>query len=94
MKRGGQWERVDFEGLELALPMPDEDMVALDEAMDQLARVDACATEVVKLCFFAGLTHEQAAHELGVSLSTVERRWTFARAWLFRQLRKPRNEAP
>ena len=42
----------------------------------------------MKLCFFVGLTHEQAAKELGVSLSTIERTWTFARAWLFREIEK------
>jgi DNA-directed RNA polymerase specialized sigma24 family protein len=59
----------------------------LDEALGWLAEFDDRAAEMVKLCFFVGLTHEQAAKELGVSLSTVERTWTFARAWLFRERR-------
>jgi DNA-directed RNA polymerase specialized sigma24 family protein len=46
---------------------------------------------VVKLCFFVGLTQEQAARELGVSISTAERLWSFARAWLFREMQKTRN---
>jgi len=52
--------------------------------------VDSRAAELVKLCFFVGLTQEQAAKELGVSLSTAERLWGFARAWLFREIQKTR----
>jgi predicted DNA-binding protein (UPF0251 family) len=61
------------------------------EALDRLATVDLRAAAVVKLCFFVGLTQEQAARELDVSLSTAERLWSFARAWLFREMQKPRN---
>ena len=88
LKRGGQWERVDMEEADIPSPMPDDDLLALDEALERLAEFDARAAEVVKLCFFVGLTHEQAATELGVSLSTIERTWTFARAWLFREIEK------
>jgi RNA polymerase sigma factor (TIGR02999 family) len=90
LKRGGHLERVDLEGLDLPMPipLPDDDLLALDEALDKLATTDPRATELVKLCFFAGLTQEQAAQELDISLSTVERTWSFARAWLFREIRK------
>jgi RNA polymerase sigma factor (TIGR02999 family) len=95
LKRGGEFERVDLEEVELPTPMPDEELLALDEALQEFEAVDPRAAEVVKLCFFVGLTHEQAARQLGVSLSTVERTWTFARAWLFRRLQsektRPRN---
>ncbi len=50
--------------------------------------MDTRATEMVKLCFFVGLTQEEAARELGVSLTTAERVWGFARAWLLREIRK------
>jgi len=86
LKRGGDLERVDLPDLEIPAPMPDEDLLALDEAIDRLAKLDPRAVEVVKLCFFVGLTHPQAAHQLGLSVSTVERSWAFARAWLFREL--------
>jgi len=56
--------------------------------LTQLAQINPEAAELVKLCFFVGLTQEQAAKELGVSVSTAERRWAYARAWLFRALRK------
>jgi RNA polymerase sigma factor (TIGR02999 family) len=85
-KRGGQQERVDLDSVELPVPMPDDQLLALDSAISRLATVDSCAAEVVKLCFFVGLTREQAATELDISLSTVERRWSFARAWLFREI--------
>lgn len=91
LKRGGQYERVDLEHIELSSPMPDEELLALDEALDKLAEIDGRAAEVVKLCFFAGLTQPQAAKELGISLATVERSWAFARAWLFREIQKSRE---
>jgi len=91
LKRGGQLERVDIEAVDLPLPLPDEELLALDEALDRLTAFDARAAEVVKLCFFVGLTQERTARELGVSVSTVERLWAFARAWLFREVQKERD---
>jgi RNA polymerase sigma factor (TIGR02999 family) len=90
LKRGGRPEKVNIDDLEIPLPMPDDELLALDEALGRLATMDARAAEVVKLCFFVGLTQEQAAHELGISLSTAERLWSFARAWLFREMQKSR----
>jgi RNA polymerase sigma factor (TIGR02999 family) len=91
LKRGGNFERVDIDSVELPCQMPDEELLALDEALDRLATVDTRAVEMVKLCFFVGLTQEQAARELGVSISTAERIWAFARAWLLREVRKDRE---
>ena len=91
LKHGGEYERVNLEHVELPSPMPDEELLALDEALDKLAEIDGRAAEVVKLCFFAGLTQPQAAKELGISLATVERSWAFARAWLFREIHKNRE---
>jgi RNA polymerase sigma factor (TIGR02999 family) len=88
LKRGGDLQRVDLDGAELASPMPDDELLALDEALDRLSTVDTRAGEMVKLCFFVGLTQEEAARELGISLSTVERVWGFARAWLLREMKK------
>jgi RNA polymerase sigma factor (TIGR02999 family) len=88
LKRGGDLERVDIDGLELPSPIPDDELLALDEALDCLATVDTRAAEMVKLCFFVGLTQEEAARELGISLSTAERVWGFARSWLLREVRK------
>src|SRR6185295_18810702 len=91
LKHGGLMERVDMDAVELPLPMPDDELLALDEALNRLTKVDSRAAEVVKLCFFVGLTREQAARELDMSLSTAERLWSFARAWLFREIEKTRN---
>jgi RNA polymerase sigma factor (TIGR02999 family) len=87
-KHGGKLEKVDVAGVQVPLPVPVDELLALDEALERLAAVDTSAAEVVKLSFFVGLTHEQVARELEVSLSTVERRWSFARAWLFGEMRK------
>jgi RNA polymerase sigma factor (TIGR02999 family) len=91
LKRGGNLQRVDIEKVDLPAPLPDDDLLALDEALTRLAGFDPRAAELVNLCFFVGLTQEQAAEELGISVATVERRWAFARAWLFREIQKSRN---
>jgi RNA polymerase sigma factor (TIGR02999 family) len=94
LKHGGQMERVSLEDLEIPSPMPDEDLLAMDEALDRLVGVDPRAAELVKLCFFVGLTQEQAAKELDVSISTAERSLAFARAWLFREIQKAKTPPP
>ena len=91
LKHGGQLQRVDVDSIELPVPMPDDELLALDEALNRLVTVDSRAAEVVKLCFFVGLTQEQAAKELHISISTAERLWSFARAWLFREIQKAQN---
>jgi RNA polymerase sigma factor (TIGR02999 family) len=88
LKHGGELERVELDVVELPLPLPDDDLLALHEAMEHLGAVDSRAAEVVKLCFFVGLTQEQAGKALGVSVATAERLWKFARAWLFREMQK------
>jgi len=60
LKRGGHFERLDLEGLELVSPMPDDELLALDESLERLTTVDARAAAMVKLCFFVGLTHAEA----------------------------------
>jgi RNA polymerase sigma factor (TIGR02999 family) len=87
LKHGGGLERVDLATVELAEPMPADDLLALDEALTQLAALEPSAAELVKLRFFAGLTHAQAAEYLGLSRSTADRTWLFARAWLFSRVR-------
>jgi len=91
LKRGGNMERMDIDEVELAAPMPDDELLELDEALDRLATVDSRAAEVVKLCFFVGLTQEQAGKELGISVATAERLWSFARAWLFQEMQRTRD---
>jgi RNA polymerase sigma factor (TIGR02999 family) len=83
---GGGAERVNLDGLDLAASVDDEQLLALNEALDHLAAHDAVKAQVVKLRFFAGLTNEQVARVLGVSEPTVKRHWAYARAWLFREM--------
>jgi RNA polymerase sigma factor (TIGR02999 family) len=85
-KHGGGWERVDLEHVQLAEPLPSDDLLALDEALTELAQHDPQAAELVQLRFFAGLTQQQAAELLGVSRRTADRTWAYARAWLFQQI--------
>lgn len=90
LKRGGNMERVEWDAVvESPAPMRGDELLALDDALNRLVMVDTRAAEMVKLCFFVGLTQEEAARELEISLSTAERIWGFARAWLLRELRNP-----
>ncbi len=93
LKHGGHLQRLDVDEIALPLPMPDEELLALDAALEKLESLDSRAAQVVKLCFFVGLTQEQVASELGVSISTVERLWAFARAWLFNEMQKAGDSA-
>jgi len=86
LRHGGGAQRVNLDALELAASLPDEQLLALNEALEQFAAHDARKAELVKLRFFAGLTIEQAARVLGVSEPTAKRDWAFARAWLYRQV--------
>jgi RNA polymerase sigma factor (TIGR02999 family) len=81
-KRGGDRERADFDLSQVADPELREDLLALDEALDQLAAADAEAARLVQLRYFAGLTLAEAAKILGVSPRTADRLWAYARAWL------------
>jgi RNA polymerase sigma factor (TIGR02999 family) len=86
-KHGGGRQRVDVDGLDLAVELPVDNLLALDEALAVLAQRDAQAAQLVKLHCFAGLSIEQAAEVLAVSPRTAYRDWAFARAWLYRAVR-------
>jgi RNA polymerase sigma factor (sigma-70 family) len=87
LKRGGDLARQPLEEDEIAMPEVAEDLEELDAALDRLAAKEARKAELVKLRYFAGLTQEQAAEALGISVSTADRDWSYARAWLFREMR-------
>ncbi len=94
VKRGGGRVKQPLdETLALALPEPQEDLLALDEALDKLADVDAPAAELVHLLYFAGLTLAEAAQGLGISTRTAGRRWAYARAWLRTEMEGPTGES-
>src|SRR5207253_2118062 len=93
LKRGGDRQRIDLDQIELALETDEEELIALDEALEKLDREDKLAGQLVKLRFFAGLTLKQAAESLGIAQRTAERQWAYARAWLFNQLRRDKDSA-
>lgn len=90
LKRGGNLQAHATEAHELPAPELDADLLALDEALNALAATDAQAAEVVKLRYFSGLTVAQAAEALNVSQRSAERLWTYAKAFLHRQIRQQR----
>ena len=91
-RRGGGRQQEELDEISLAVPPPSEDILALDEALDNLAKKSERKAELVKLRFFAGLTGEQAAKVLGMSTATAERDWAYARAWLHREIVGPEGE--
>ena len=86
LKRGAGQQKLGLEDAEIAVDAPSGDLVALDEALSRLADTDKEKADLVKLRYFAGLTLQQAADILGLSASTAKRHWTYARAWLYRQI--------
>ena len=88
LKRGSGRQRVDLDHLVLTVDNsgdPD-DLIAMNEALDKLSEEDKVKAEVVKLRYFAGLTFEQTANILNISTITAKRYWTYARAWLIREM--------
>ena len=89
LRHGGGQARVDLQEVEIAAAARDDELLAVHEALDKLAAEDNGLAELVKLRFFVGLTNKESAEVLGVSEPTVERRWAFARAWLYREIQSP-----
>jgi RNA polymerase sigma factor (TIGR02999 family) len=86
-RRGGPRAiRIGLDAVELAVEQPDADLVAVDRALEQLAEHDQRKARVVELRFFGGLSMEETAEALGISVRTVHNDWAFARAWLYRAL--------
>ncbi len=81
-KRGGDWNRVDFECLDVECSVSPDQLIELDDALTRLTALDQLAGELVKLRYFAGLGLDQAAAALGISTATAYRHWAYARAWL------------
>lgn len=87
-KRGAGFERLDLEHADVAINADDETLLLVNDALDKLAREDSEAAELVNLRFFAGMTNDEAAAAMGVSVRTAKRHWTFARAWLYDEIRR------
>jgi len=88
LKRGAGAQKVSLEELELAIEADDDTLLAVDEALMKLAKEDPDSAEFIKLRFFAGLTNRDAASALQIPERTARRHWSFARAWLYRELRR------
>jgi RNA polymerase sigma factor (TIGR02999 family) len=85
LKHGGGQHKIDLDDIEPAIGPP-SDLIALDEALEKLAKLDKVKADLVKLRYFAGLTLEQAAGLLNLPERTAKRYWAHARAWLYRQV--------
>jgi RNA polymerase sigma-70 factor (ECF subfamily) len=87
LKRGGEAQKVSLDEALTICPEPAADLVALDQALTELARLDQRQSDIVEMRFFGGLTEEEIAEVLKVSRRTVTSDWTIARSWLLRELR-------
>ncbi len=86
LKHGGDYQRIDLDDVEITIDGPAEDIIALDEALTKLGDEHPEKAEFVKLRYFAGLTIAETAAALGISTSTADRHWAYARAWLYREV--------
>ena len=93
-KRGGEISHVVFDEALIPAPERDADLVALDVALEALARADPRKSQVVELRYFGGLSVEETAEVLGVSVETVARDWRLAKLWLLRELEQGKPERP
>ena len=82
LKHGGQWRRVELAEADAPAREPDDELLAIDEALSRFAKLEPQAAEIVKLRYFAGMSVEQAAEALSVSRATANRHWAYAKAWL------------
>jgi RNA polymerase sigma factor (TIGR02999 family) len=90
-RHGGGLERLEIEELDLAAPAEDDQLLAVNEALDKLAAQNPVKADLVKLRYFVGMTIAEAAEALGLSEPSARRQWAFARAWLFRELKQQAN---
>jgi RNA polymerase sigma factor (TIGR02999 family) len=88
LRHGGGQHRLDVAELEIAATANDDELLAINYALEKFSKRDKQKAELVKLRYFAGLTIEEAAAALGISEPTAKRHWTYARAWLFSEIRK------
>ena len=88
LRHGGQLQRVDLDECNVAAPEADAELLAVHEALEELAKEYPMQAEVVKLRYFGGQTNEETAQILGVSLTTVKNYWAFARAWIRQQIQR------
>jgi RNA polymerase sigma factor (TIGR02999 family) len=90
-KRGEGRQRVELEDLAAPESLPEEDILAINEALEKLAQHDRQKAELVTLRYFAGLTLEEAAAVIGISRATADRNWGYAKSWLYCELTRARK---
>jgi RNA polymerase sigma factor (TIGR02999 family) len=88
-RRGSGAEHLDVDDLAIASPAPDDQLLALNDALDRFAALEPQQAELIKLRYFVGLKIEEAAEILGISEATAKRWWAYARAWLFHEMNSP-----
>ncbi len=91
-KHGGEWERVDWNDVQLAAETGDDRLLALNEALGKLQEKDETAATLIKLRFFVGLTGQEAAQALDLPERTATRTWAYARAWLLKEIQQTIGE--
>ncbi|MGC9944211.1 MAG: ECF-type sigma factor [Verrucomicrobiota bacterium] len=87
VRHGGDFTRVEFDEQQLVAPGADEQLLAVHEVLDDLAKEYPVQAEVVKLRYFVGMTNEETAQALDISVATVKNYWTFARIWIFNEIK-------
>ncbi len=92
-RHGGGWKRLDLEEVELAVPVADDELLAVHEALDRFSQHAPQKAEFVKLRYFAGMELKEAARILGISETTAVRWWTYSKAWLFQAIQEDRKRA-
>jgi RNA polymerase sigma factor (TIGR02999 family) len=92
-KRGAGAERFDLDEVDIPAPCTDEELLALDEALEKFATLDARKAELVKLRYFTGFTFEESATVLGIAVPTAKEWWAYARAWLRVEIGGPKASA-
>ena len=86
LRHGGNQQRLDIDQTEIAAPAKDDELLVINSALEKFTALDKQKAELVKLRYFAGLTNEESAEILGISVPTAKRWWTYARAWLYQQV--------
>jgi RNA polymerase sigma factor (TIGR02999 family) len=86
-RHGGGFERVDLDGQDVAAPGADRELLAVHEVLDKFAREYPAQAQVVKLRYFVGMTNEETAQILDISVSTTKNYWTFARTWILHEIK-------
>ena len=91
MRHGAGKAPLEIDRLEIAVPVPDEEWLALSDALEKLEAIDKKKAEFIKLRYFVGLSLEEAAEVLGVSVPTASRWWSYSRAWLAEEIESQRK---